>query len=138
MTQKVAREVAELEFERICVARRIDTDESEMDDDDKKSFAEIKRKVVRAIERGDLVVNESGDPIFTPPVAGAQALTFHRPTGATFMAMDSRGGNGKGGITATVAAITEMTRTAPGVVSKLEAPDFQFCCTLANLFLAQG
>jgi hypothetical protein len=132
----VAKEVAESEFDRMCTARRLDIDESTMDDEDKAKFAELKKPIIRAIMGGHVIVSEAGDPTFTPPVAGGKPLTFHRPTGATFMAMDSKDGKYKGQLTAMASAITEMTRTTPGDVSKLEAPDFQLCCSLANLFLA--
>lgn len=136
MAEAVAQEVAEDEFARMCEARRLDVDESEMDEDDLAKFLEIKRHIVKAIARGDLMVGDNGDPVYTPPVAGAKSLTFYQPTGATFMAMDSKDGKYKGNMTATAAAITEMTRTTPGDVSKLAAPDFRICCDLANLFLA--
>lgn len=129
---KVAREVAESEFERMCAARRIETDLSELAGDDAESFTAIRKRVVRAIERGELVVTDAGDPIYTPPVPGAKSLTFYKPTGATFMAMD----NGKGNMARMVDALTEMTRSARGEISKLDAPDFQFCQSLATLFLA--
>lgn len=132
----VAKEVAEAEFDRMCAARRLDVDESDMDADDLEKFTDIKKNLVKAMMRGELVVNEAGDPVFTPPVPGAKPLTFHKPTGATFMAMDSKDGKYKGNMTATAASITEMTKTTPGDVSKLEGPDFQLCCRLANLFLA--
>lgn len=132
----IAKDVAESEFNRMCVARRLDIDESDMDADDAEKFAGIKKDVVKAMMRGELVVNESGDPVFTPPVAGSRPLTFHKPTGATFMAMDSKDGKYKGHLTATASAITEMTRSTPGDISKLEAPDFQLCCALTNLFLS--
>lgn len=128
----IAKEVAESEFDRMCAARRLDVDAADMAADDLESFNDLKKQIVRAMMRGDLVVNEAGDPVYTPPVSGAKALTFNRPTGATFMATDSK----KGNLTATAAAITEMTRSTPGDIAKLEAPDFQLCCKLANLFLS--
>jgi hypothetical protein len=134
MEQRVAREVAEAEFERMCQARRIDIDMTEMDEEDTASFLDLKRKIMRAMQRGDLVVNEHGDPVYTPPVPGAKPLTFYKATGATFMAMDE--GKDRGGITKVVASLTEMTRSVKGEISKLEAPDFQVCSAIASLFLA--
>lgn len=131
-TKKVAREVAEAEFDRMCSLRRVNIDPEDMTAEEYQSLLDVKRKVVRVIERGELVVNENGDPIFTPPVPGAKSLTFYRPTGATFMAMDGDDGNQA----RLIRMITDMTRTAKGEIAKLEAPDYVVCSTLANLFLA--
>lgn len=130
---KVALEVAEAEFERMCSSRRIDTSTAEMDEDDAASFLALKKRVLRAMQRGELVVSEAGDPIYTPSLPGAKPITFYKPTGATFMAMD---GKHDGPMARTVAALQEMTRSARGEFSKLEGADFQFCTQLATLFLA--
>lgn len=128
---RVALEVAEAEFERMCATRRIDTDVADMSEDDAESFRSLRKRVLRAMQRGELVVSESGDPVYTPP--GGKAITFYKPTGATFMAMD---GKHDGPMARTVAAMHEMTRTARGEFAKLEGPDFQFCTALTTLFLA--
>jgi hypothetical protein len=137
MEQKVGREVAEAEFERMCKSRRLVTAVEEMDDDDAAGFEDLKRKIVRAIQVGDLVITDEGDPVYTPPVPGAKPLTFYKPTGATLIAMDAKGPNDSDGNQVRLArAITEMTRTAKGEVSKLEVTDYRICGALANLFLA--
>lgn len=130
--KKVAREVAEAEFDRMCTLRRVNTDPEEMTAEEYESLLEVKAKLVRVIERGELVVNENGDPVFTPPVPGAKSITFYRPTGATFMAMDGDDGNQS----RLVRVITDMTHSAKGEIAKLEAPDYVVCSKLANLFMA--
>jgi hypothetical protein len=131
-TKKIARDVAEAEFDRMCALRRVNIDPDDMTADEYESLLEVKNKLVRVIERGDLVITESGDPVFTPPVPGAKPLTFHRPTGATFMCLDGDDGNQ----TRLIRVITEMTRTAKGEISRLEAPDYVVCSKIANLFMA--
>lgn len=133
---KIALEVAEEEFERMCRSRRLSTDPDDMDGDDYEGLMAIKKRLVRTIMRGELVINDDGDPIYTPPVDGAKPLHFHRPTGATFMAMDSRGSDGEGNQARMVRVITDMTRSAKGEIAKLEAPDYTICTLLSNLFLA--
>jgi len=132
---KVALEVAEAEFERLCVLRRIDTDPADWNTEEVESFAKIRRALVKAIQAGTLVIQENGNASYTPPVPEAKTLTFRRATGASFMSSD---GVAKGKDVAKMSAIiTEMTGCAPGDPSKLEAPDFSFCTKLVNLFLAQ-
>jgi len=129
---KVAREVAEAEFERMCAARRVEHDTSELEADEKAEFAELRGSIVRMIMRGMLVVGESGDPTYSP--VGSPPLTFYPATGATLMALETHPG-GKG-IANMMAALTEMTRTDAGTFAKLAAPDAQACSRIGKLFLA--
>lgn len=132
--EKVALEVAERDFERMCRSRRIDIDTSTMDREDRESFDELKARILRVMRAGDLVVDESGTPTYTPPVPDSKPITFHKPTGATYMAMDDAGKDKDVG--KMIAAMNDITRSVPGALSKLEAPDFQICLSLTNLFLA--
>lgn len=129
---KVAREVAESEFERMCNARRIELDPSDLDDDEKAEFAELRGAIVQLVMSGALVVGESGDPTYTP--RGGGALTFHPCTGATLMALETHG-PGKN-ISNLIAAMQEMTRSTPGTFARMEAADFRACSRLGKLFLA--
>lgn len=130
----VAHDVAVAEFERMCKSRRVDIDESGMSADDLESFEDVKSKIVGAIKRGEITVDDDGTPTFTPPVPGAKGLTFYKATGATFMASDDAKENDK--VKKTVAMLTEVTRSAKGDIAKLEAPDFKICQALLQLFLA--
>lgn len=133
---KVATEVAEAEFQKLCELRRIDMDPADWNAEEVESFGKIKRTIVKAIQAGTLVVLDNGNAAYTPPLPDAVTLTFRRATGASFMSTDTVA---KGKDMAKMCAIiTEMTGCPPGYPSKLEAPDFNFCTKLVNLFLAQG
>ena len=43
--------------------------------------------MVRAIVDGHLVINDKGEPVFTPTVGNGESITFHEPTGASLQAM---------------------------------------------------
>jgi hypothetical protein len=131
----VALEAAETEFDRMCVSRRVDIDIEAMEPGDRAMFLAYKRQVVDAIRRGALVVAQDGTPTFSPASGDRSPIVFYQPTGATYMAMDAY--SNEKGMMRTVAALTEMTRSAKGAISKLEAADFQICTSLANLFLSQ-
>lgn len=133
---KVAKEAAEADFARLCVLRRIDTDEDGMTPKEIESFAGLRTKVVKAICAGTLVVEEKGGVIYTPPVADPKPITFRMAKGSTFMAMDD--GKAKGEQHQMVAMIADMTGWSKGDLSKLDAPDYVFCTNLVNLFLAAG
>ena len=130
---KVAAEVCEQEFKRLCASRRIDDDAESMNEAELRVFNARKRPLVRAMARGELVINAEGNPVFTPP--GGKAITFHKATGATLMAGD---GHAEGhDIGRLVAVATEMTKTPPGELSKLELEDFRTVSDIANFLLAR-
>lgn len=131
---KVAKEVAESEFVRLCEANRIDHDTSEMSEKEKEDWADLRNEIVRDIRLGTVVVGEDGKPTYTPPIGGAKSYTFHPATGATFMALETYS-TGKN-ISNLTAALAEMTRTDKGEFGKMPAKDFHACRRLAQLFLS--
>lgn len=131
-TPKVAREVADSEFARMCDAHRIQTDTSEMDESEIEELETLKRPIVRALMAGTLIVGDDGNPTFTPP-GGGSSVTFHKATAATYIALETYAG--KKDMANMVAAICDMTRAERGAFAKMEAPDFQVCLRLGKLFL---
>jgi hypothetical protein len=132
---KVAQEVAEAEFVRFLDAMDIDADMKALDEDDRGAFEKHKRNVVHAIIRGDLVVNDKGEPVYTPRVAikDIDSLTFHEPTGATLRAAD---GKKQGDDNARVHAIMgAMTRKPPVVFANMSVRDLKVCSSIVTLFL---
>ena len=82
MTDKIAKEVAEQDFNRFVEAMALEVDPTNMDEDDHKGFTQQKDRIIRAIMSGSLVVNDNGEPVFTPQRTNdADAITFHEPTG---------------------------------------------------------
>lgn len=130
---KIAREVAEAEFVRLCEAHRIEHDTAEMSEDELREWTELKDQIVRDIMAGTLIVGEDGNATYTPPGA-PKGYTFHAPTGATLMALETYAG-GKN-IANLVAAMADMTRTDRGEFGKMAARDVQSCARVAKLFLA--
>lgn len=127
----VAREVAEQEFARMCEAFRVELDESGLDDDEKAKLKDTRQKVVRDIMRGTLVVAENGLPTYT--CGDGKPVTFHKPTGATLLALETYHGSKQ--IANTIAGAADMTRLDRGAFGKMELYDAQVCMRLATLFL---
>lgn len=132
MSYKVAKEVAEKDFERMCEANRISFDTSELDDEERAEFDEIRGRIVLDICSGRLAVDGDGRPVYTPP--NGKSITFHPATGATLMALETHP-KGKD-VSNLIAAMADMTHTDRSTFSKLAATDFKACCRIANLFLA--
>jgi len=128
---KVAKEVAEAEFVRLCEANRIDLDTSDMTEDVQKEWDSLKDDIVRDIRLGTLIVGEDGKPTYTPPGASS-GFTFNAATGATFIAARAK----QNDIESTVLALADMARVDRGTFSKLHARDFRACTRIARLFLA--
>ena len=86
----VAAEVAESEFARFLDAFDLTekTQAKTLDADDRKSFEDTKQTLLRAMRRGTLVLNEKGEPVFTPTQKNTNPITFREPTGRHMKAMD--------------------------------------------------
>lgn len=136
----VAREVAEAEFDRWAAAMRLTrkVDASKLDDADKAALQSLKESILGAIEDAALVVDGEGRFVFTPEGnKGEVTIVFHKPTGASVMAMDQA----KSGETGRRMAkfLADMTRNPVDLFAgtKLELVDLQVCDSIAQLFLAK-
>lgn len=130
--QKVALAVCESEFEKMCAARRVSTSLEGLNKKELASFAEIKKSLLGAMSRGELVLRD-GNPVYTPP--GGKPITFYKPTGATLMAGDGYAENAN--VERLVAIATELTKSPPGTLAALELEEFRIVSDLTNLFLAR-
>lgn len=135
MTELVAREVAEQEFQRFTDSMEIDTDTSKMKEDDADGFQDTKEKIISAIMDGRLTVNDQGEPVLTPTrTQMPNGLTFKEPSGADLMAMDrQKNGNDVGKM---FALMDSVTKSAPGTCSKLKGKDQKVATAIVTLFLA--
>ena len=134
MENKVAKEVAEQDFERFADAMDLDVDTSKMDEDDRKGFQVQKDRIVSAICSGALYVNDNGEPVFTPQrTKDAGEITFHEPDGAALMAMDRK--KKTEDIGKLYATMGEMTKTSAKTFSVMKMADLKVCMAISTLFL---
>jgi hypothetical protein len=133
MTDVVALEVAEKEFERFLEAMDLEVDSGALEGDDRKSFESNKRKFVRAVQRGQLVVNDNGEPVYTMQKGGTP-ITFHEPTGATLMALDTVKKDHD--VQKAFAVMAEMTKMPRDTFAKMLQRDLAVCQAVFILFLA--
>jgi hypothetical protein len=131
-TPKIAREVAEAEFERMCAARRIDTNTSTMSEAQLATWTELREDILRDLQSGDLIVGADALPTYQPPVAGVRAFTFHPSLGKTWITMGAHVVNHMEGM---VVAMAHMARCDRIEFEKLETPDFFACNRIGQLFL---
>lgn len=134
MSEKIAKEVAEAEFNRFVECMDLDVDPADMDEDDRKGFNQQKDRVIAAIQSGALVISDKGEPTFTPQRSNdAEPITFYEPTGASLMAMDRK--KKTEDIGKLYAAMGDMTKTHANVFSKMKMADLKVCMAITTLFL---
>lgn len=134
MNDKVAKEVAEEEFNRFVERMDLDVDPADMDEDDRKGFVQQKDRVIAAIQSGALVISDKGEPTYTPQRTNdAEPITFYEPTGASLMAMDRK--KKTEDIGKLYAAMGDMTKTHANVFSRMKMADLKVCMAITTLFL---
>lgn len=135
-TQVVDKQTAEAEFERFVDAMDLDLDTSGMDAEDLTAFNKQKNKILQAIQRGHLVINEKGEAEYTPCRPGSihkEAITFHERTGASLMAMDGKKKNCE--VAKTFAVMANMCRVHQSVFAGLVGTDDKVCQALFALLM---
>ena len=129
----VDNETAELEFERFCEAMDLDTDPSVMDEEDRKSFEQVKRRFVRAVVSGKLEVSEKGEPVLKPETGNVDEIIFYEPDGAAYMELDrAKKGQNVRGMHYIMSAITKQPEKE---FARLKNRDYKICQAVVNLFL---
>lgn len=133
----VSEDVALSEFNRFCETMDLDVAEARMDAGDLKSFKEARHILVRAIMAGSLVVDDKGQPVYTPktahPALDGGTITFYEPTGASFMSMDTKKREEE--VAKTFGIMASMTHLPEHVFSKMPQRDLKVCRTIVMLFL---
>mgnify|MGYP005826493601 CR=1 FL=1 len=132
----VAAGAAEQEFDKFIDAMDLDVDPATMDAEDKTAFDKLKRRVVRAIGRGALIFNDSGEAVYTPYHKNSkrkEPITFHERSGADLIAMDK---TKKGAtVSQTYAIMGAMCKEPPSVFAGLVGPDIKVCEALFALLM---
>lgn len=131
---KLAPGVALLEFDRFVEEMDLDVDTADMDAEDLTAFNANKRRILRALENGSLIINDNGEAVYTPrKTENVDPITFHERTGASLMAMD---GKKKGhDVAKTYAVMAEMCKVHPSTFAKLKGPDIKLCEALFALLM---
>lgn len=129
-------ETAEAEFDRFVEAMDLDLDTADMDAEDLTGFNKQKNRILKAIRKGSLVINENGEAVYTPCRPGSKhtdAITFHERTGASLMAMDGKKKNHD--VAKTYAVLANMCRVHQSVFAGLVGTDVKVCEALFALLM---
>lgn len=131
---KISVEMAEQEFDRFAESMDLDFDTTGMDAEDSKGFDHNKGIILKAIQKGALIIDDKGQPVYTPQrTDGAKAITFKEPTGASLMAMD--GGKKTEDVKKLYHVMADVTETDAKVFSSMKMADLKVCMAVITLFL---
>ncbi len=140
MTEKkwvVAPEAAEAEFERFTDAWRIDTDMSGLDEEGAQSFHSTKRRLMVAIQRGVLTVDESGETLVLtlefPNDNGVDRLTMKPATGAALKKWDRF--KERQQVEKINATMGDVCKCSPAVFTQMDLRDLKTVQAVTTLFL---
>lgn len=129
----VDRKTAEQEFDRFIESNEILIDDG-MGKEDRDSFLLAKNRILTAIQKGHLIVNEDGEPVYTPHrTKDATPITFSEPSGSALMAMDRKKKDHDVG--KMYSSMADMCGIDASNFSKMKMADLHVCMAVAGLFL---
>jgi hypothetical protein len=129
---KIDKETAELEFTCICEMWEIDCEIDDMDEEDRKSFEEQKRKIIYAIRRGRLTVDDEIVYTLAYPEANCTTVTIKRPKGQALMSTDRC--KDKENFKRTYSILASMTGREVSFFSRLDGIDLKVLMAFFALF----
>lgn len=138
MDEKVSPDFAEQEFNRFVDLCYLDCDEKDMNAEELEEFSKVKRRITKAIQRGTLVINDDGNPVYTPLLNNEEgkSIIFSLPGGADLMASDKV--KKVEGIKGLFSIMQSLTKTPTGYFAKMyKNPDLNVCIAITNLFLVE-
>jgi hypothetical protein len=131
---KISGEMAEQEFDRFAEAMDLEFDTSNMDPEDVKGFDHNKSIILKAIQKGALIIDEKGQPVYTPQrTSDVAPIVFHEPTGASLMAMD--GGKKTEDVKKLYHVMADVTERDAKLFSSMKMADLKVCMAVITLFL---
>jgi len=139
MSEKIAVEVAESEFQRFADEWCLDDDTASMEEEDRQSFDGLRRRLVRSIVDGSLVVNGAEDgttltyQLERSEFESLAEITFKVPKGDAVLSWDKF--KDRQSIHKLNAFMGAMVNQNPMIFSRMDARDLKVCQAVAQLFL---
>ncbi len=135
---KITKDLAEEEFIGWCESNDIECDEMEMAEDEKEVFISARRRFVKAIRAGRLVIDGQSceymiSDIAATGVAGGK-IRIEPPNGNIWLALDGRKDVDR--MHKMQQAMSALTGKDVGFFAKLPAKDWSFMMSAVSLFLS--
>jgi hypothetical protein len=136
--KKIDQETAENEFISFCENNEIEYTEAAMNDEELKTFSEIKQRFIRACMAGRVEVDGTSIKYTISKYSSdgfrGETVTIKRPGGQAFSAMD--GFKEEKSISRLLAYMSSMTGKDLKYFSKIDGSDWKFISGIASLFLS--
>lgn len=136
--KKITTEMAEKEFERFCESWEIDTDVSQMNEEDSENFNRHKTKIIKATETGRIIYTDDDkiEYFFKHPekARNEKSIVLDRPNGGTYAEMDKFKKDES--MKKTYAILAGMSKKDISFFYGIDGIDFKFISSIATLFLA--
>ena len=136
MDYKITEQIAEQDFTRWAINHRLDLDESLMDDEDRDSFIKLRRRVIRSIMYGDLIINEEDLAVYTPHHKNSvrqEPIIFNDRSGASMLSGTKINKNDDG--KKAYAVMGDMCKVHPSTFANLHGDDIKVCEALFALLM---
>lgn len=133
--KKIDEETAEKEFYRFCNLWDIDDNQKYMTAEDIADFDNQKRRMVKAISKGLLTINDDGTLNYTlyEPVNQTDQITFKMPNGKAWTDLDKYKTDQL--MHKTNVFFMNMTGQYPRFFAEMHGIDMKFCQALIGFFL---
>jgi hypothetical protein len=136
--KKIDRETAESEFIRYCENNGIEHEETAMNDEEKDTFSDIKKRFIDNCTDGRVEVDGTSLKFtlsnFSPENFKGETIIIKRPSGNAFTAMD--GWKEKESVHKLLGFMSAMTGKEVKYFSKIDIVDWKFFNSIATLFLS--
>ncbi len=136
MTDVIAKEVAEAEFDRFSESMDLNLNTTVMDSEDLTQFNKQKDRIIQAVQSGALIFNDDGEAVYTPQHRNTKVkdpITFHERTGASLMAMDGK--KKAHDVAKTFAVMGDMCKVHPNVFAGMVGSDGKVCEAIFALLM---
>jgi hypothetical protein len=135
---KIDLETAEAEFSRYCESNEIETDDTAMNDDEKESFADTKKRFIKCCREGRVEVDGMNLKFtvskLSPEGYAGDIVIIKRPGGNAFVGMD--GFMDRESVHSLQGFMSAMTGKEVKYFSKLDIADWKFFQGVSSLFLS--
>lgn len=123
-------EFAEKEFYRFLELMEIEADEEKLTDEQLNAFVENRQIFVNEIAKGNLIINDNGNPIYSVPKTDKK-ITFYTGTGQVLIEMGRKSDEAS----KMYAAMASLSREHPSVFVNMNLKNVKVCMAIAAFFL---
>lgn len=132
--RRISPEVAEAEFQRFLDTMDLVFSTEGLDAEDRTQLELQKKRIIRAILDGRLVVDQEGVPVYTPRASeDKDPITFPEPKGGDFMQADLHKKNHD--ITKSMAILAAATHQPPERYGNMVWSDLKVCQAVHGLYI---